>query len=345
MQIQKKEEKPTLGITLGDYNGIGPEIILKTFSDTRLLTYCTPVIYGSLKVLSKYRKILQIEEFSAILIKDAEQAHPKRVNLINCFDDADIQPGQITQEAGKAAFICLEACTKDLLRGVLQGVVTAPINKHNIQNEHFQFVGHTEYFAENFGVSDTLMCMISEKLKVALFTGHVPLKEVSSLLRKEKLQEKLYLLIRTLQKDFGIQKPKIAVLGLNPHAGEEGLLGTEDKEIIEPVVREIRRQGNLVYGPYPADGLFGSGKYASYDAILAIYHDQGLIPFKTLAFDEGVNFTAGLPIVRTSPDHGTAYNIAGKNQADPRSMLKAVYWACDIIRARQGDKLAVPLNP
>jgi 4-hydroxythreonine-4-phosphate dehydrogenase len=340
MQV-KKDEKPILGITLGDYNGIGPEVVLKALADTRLLAFCTPIIYGSLKVLSKYRKILQIEDFNAILIKDAEQANPRKINLINCFDDADVQPGQVTAEAGKAAFLCLETCTKDLLRGILQGVVTAPINKYNIQNEHFQFVGHTEYFTENFGVSDSLMCMVSEKLKVALLTGHIPLKEVASKITKEKLQGKLGLLIRTLQKDFGVQKPKIAVLGLNPHAGEEGLLGTEDIEIIEPVVREIHKQGNLVYGPFPADGLFGSGKYASYDAILAMYHDQGLVAFKTLAFEEGVNYTAGLPIVRTSPDHGTAYNIAGKNQANPNSMLQAIYTACDIIKARQGLKLAI----
>ncbi len=340
----KKDEKPILGITLGDYNGIGPEIILKSLADTRLLAFCTPIIYGSLKVLSKYRKILQMEDFTAVLIKDAEQANPRKVNLINCFDDADVQPGQETAEAGKAAFACLENCTKDLLRGVLQGVVTAPINKYNIQNEHFQFVGHTEYFTENFGVSDSLMCMISEKIKVALLTGHIPLKEVASEITKEKLQSKLELLIRTLQKDFGVQKPKIAVLGLNPHASERGLIGTEDIEIIEPVVREFRKQGNLIYGPFPADGLFGSGKYTSYDAILAMYHDQGLVAFKTLAFDEGVNYTAGLPIVRTSPDHGTAYNIAGKNQANPSSMLKAIYTACDIIKARQGEKLALSVK-
>lgn len=342
--IHKKttDEKPLVGITLGDYNGIGPEVILKALSDSRLLTFCTPVIYGSLKILNKYRKLIGQEDFFAQMIKEVEQANPKKINLITCIDDAEIAPGQVTPEAGKAAFTCLEACTKDLLRGALQGVVTAPINKYNIQNEHFQFVGHTEYFTENFNSPNTLMCMVSDQLRVALLTGHLALKDVSQAITKEKLQSKLQLLIQTLQKDFGIQKPKIAVLGLNPHAGEEGILGTEEKEILEPVVREFRKQGNLVYGAFPADGFFGSKKYLSYDATLAMYHDQGLTAFKTLAFESGVNYTAGLPIVRTSPDHGTAYNIAGKNMADANSMLQAIYLACDIIKCRQTGRLAMP---
>lgn len=335
------DEKPLIGITLGDYNGIGPEVILKALSDSRLLAFCTPIIYGSLKILNRYRKLLGQEDFFVQVIKEVEQANPKKFNLISCFEDTDIAPGQVTAEAGKAAFACLEACTKDLLRGALQGVVTAPINKYNIQNEHFQFVGHTEYFAENFS-SPTLMCMVSNELRVALLTGHVALKDVSKAISKENLENKLQILIQTLKKDFGIQKPKIAVLGLNPHAGEEGLLGTEEKEIIEPVIRDFRKQGNLVYGAFPADGFFGSKKYLSYDAILAMYHDQGLTAFKTLAFESGVNYTAGLPIVRTSPDHGTAYNIAGKNLANANSMLQAIYLACDIIKCRQTGRLALP---
>ncbi len=336
------DEKPLIGITLGDYNGIGPEVILKALSDNRLLSFCTPIIYGSLKILNKYRKLIGQEDFFAQVIKEVEHANPKKINLINCFEDAEIAPGQVTAEAGKAAFACLEACTKDLLRGALQGVVTAPINKYNIQNEHFQFVGHTEYFAENFSNSSTLMCMVSDSLRVGLLTGHLALKEVSQAISKDKLQNKLQVLIQTLQKDFGIQKPKIAVLGLNPHAGEEGLLGSEEKEIIDPVIKDFRKQGYLVYGTFPADGFFGSKKYLSYDATLAMYHDQGLTAFKTLAFESGVNYTAGLPIVRTSPDHGTAYNIAGKNLADANSMLQAIYLACDIIRCRQTGRLALP---
>lgn len=345
MNTNKKtiEEKPFIGITLGDYNGIGPEVVLKALADSRLLAFCTPVIYGSLKILNKYRKLIGgQEDFFAQVIKEVEQANPKKINLINCIEDAEIAPGQVTPEAGKAAFLSLEASTKDLLRGALQGVVTAPINKYNIQNEHFQFVGHTEYFAENFNSPNTLMCMVSERLRVALLTGHLALKDVSQAISKEKLQSKLQVLIQTLQKDFGIQKPKIAVLGLNPHAGEEGVLGTEEKEIIDPVIREIRKQGHLVYGAFPADGFFGSKKYLSYDATLAMYHDQGLTAFKTLAFESGVNYTAGLPIVRTSPDHGTAYNIAGKNLADASSMLQAIYLACDIIKCRQTGRLALP---
>ncbi|GAB4128486.1 MAG: 4-hydroxythreonine-4-phosphate dehydrogenase PdxA [Raineya sp.] len=336
------DDKPLIGITIGDYNGIGPEIILKALSDSRLLTFCTPIIYGSLKILNKYRKIVGQEDFFAQIIKEVEQANPKKINLINCIEDTEIAPGQITPQAGKAAFKALEACTKDLLRGALQGVVTAPINKYNIQNEHFQFIGHTEYFAENFSGSSTLMCMVSEQLRVALLTGHLPLKDVSQAISKEKLQNKLQILIQALQTDFGIQKPKIAVLGLNPHAGEEGILGTEEKEIIEPVIKDFRKKGYLVYGTFPADGFFGSKKYLSYDATLAMYHDQGLTAFKTIAFESGVNYTAGLPIVRTSPDHGTAYNIAGKNLADANSMLQAIYLACDIIRCRQTGRLALP---
>jgi len=336
------EDKPIIGITLGDYNGIGPEVILKSLADNRLLAFCTPVIYGSLKILHKYRRLLSLEENYFQVIKDVEQISYKKINLINCIEDAEIAPGQVTPEAGKAAFVCLESCTKDLLRGALHAVVTAPINKANIQNEFFNFVGHTEYFTENFNAPNTLMCMVSGKLRVALLTGHLALKDVSQSISKEKLQNKILVLQQSLQKDFGIQKPKIAVLGLNPHAGEEGLLGNEEKDIIEPVLKEFRKQGHLVYGPFPADGFFGSKKYTSYDATLAMYHDQGLTAFKTLAFEDGVNFTAGLPIVRTSPDHGTAYNIAGKNLADANSMLQAIYLACDVIKHRQAGFLALP---
>lgn len=335
------ENKPLIGITLGDYNGIAPEVILKALSDTRLLSFCTPIIYASLKILNRYRRLLHLEETYMNVIKEVEQVSHKKINIINCVDDAEIAPGQITQEAGKAAFISLEACTKDLLKGSIDAIVTSPINKHNIQNEHFTFVGHTEYLAENFNAPNVLMCMVKDNLRVALLTGHLPLSEVSKQITKEKIEQKLTILLQSLQKDFGIQKPKIAVLGLNPHAGEEGLLGNEEKEIIEPVIKEFRKQGNLVYGAFPADSFFGNKRYTGYDAVLSMYHDQGLTAFKTLAFEQGVNFTMGLPIVRTSPDHGTAYNIAGKNVASPESMLQAIYTACDVIKYRQGLKLAL----
>jgi 4-hydroxythreonine-4-phosphate dehydrogenase len=332
---QHSEQKPVIGITFGDYNGVGPEVILKALADNRILGLCTPVIYGSMKILSKYRKLLQLEDWFINQIKDIEQISHKKTNLIHCIEDTEIQVGQISPEAGKAAFASLEQATKDLLKGHLDGVVTAPINKQNIQNENFNFPGHTEYFTENFNCKDSLMMMVCDELRVAMLTGHIPLKEVPQALQKDRIERKIQLLVESLKKDFGINKPKIAVLGLNPHAGEEGLLGTEEQEIIEPILKEMRQKGMLIYGCFPADGFWGTQKYRQYDAVVACYHDQGLIPFKTLAFERGVNYTAGLPIVRTSPDHGTAYGIAGKNLADANSMREAIYLACDIIKTRK----------
>ncbi len=338
---QHSEQKPVIGITFGDYNGVGPEVILKALADNRILGLCTPVIYGSVKILSKYRKLLQLEDWFINQIKDTEQINHKKTNLIHCIEDTEIQVGQVSLEAGKAAFASLEQATKDLLKGHLDGIVTAPINKNNIQNENFNFPGHTEYFTENFNCKESLMMMVCDELRVAMLTGHIPLKEVPQALQKERIESKINLLIKSLQKDFGINKPQIAVLGLNPHAGEEGLLGTEEKEIIEPVIKELRQKGMLIYGCFPADGFWGTQKYRQYDAVVACYHDQGLIPFKTLAFERGVNYTAGLPIVRTSPDHGTAYGIAGKNLADASSMREAIYLACDIIKTRQQQVVSV----
>ncbi|MGD1843372.1 MAG: 4-hydroxythreonine-4-phosphate dehydrogenase PdxA [Thermonemataceae bacterium] len=335
------EHKPTLGITIGDYNGVGPEIILKALGDNRILGQCTPVIYGSSRVLGKYRKLLGLSDWYLHQIKEPSQINYKKTNIINCFDTKEIAPGKITEEAGQAAFKSLETATKDLIEGKLDGIVTAPINKHNIQNDTFNFVGHTEYFTKSFEAKESLMLMVADTLRVALATGHTPLSEVSKKITPALLTKKIDLLYHTLKHDFGINKPKIAVLGLNPHAGEEGLLGQEEKALIEPLIKDFRRKGKLIYGCFPADGFWGMSKYANFDATLALYHDQGLIPFKSIAFHSGVNFTAGLPIVRTSPDHGTAYNIAGKNQADPSSMRQAIYLACDLIKIRKESEVQI----
>jgi 4-hydroxythreonine-4-phosphate dehydrogenase len=330
------EHKPIIGITLGDFNGVGPEITLKALSNKRILQLCTPVLYGSQKILSKYRKLLNLEEWSIYPIRNIQEIGHKRTNILNCWDEhLEIFPGKVTPEAGQAAFVALQTATEDLKNGKIDALVTAPINKNNIQNENFKFPGHTEYLTEAFGVADSLMFMVSEYLKVAVVTGHIPLKNVSQQLTKEKIQTKLDILIKSLKYDFGIQKPRVAVLGLNPHAGENGLLGSEEIDILQPLIKQARQKGNLVFGPYPADGFFGTRTYRKFDAVLAMYHDQGLIPFKNIAFETGVNYTAGLPFVRTSPDHGTAYDIAGKNQADETSMREAILFACEILKMRK----------
>ncbi|MBC7923464.1 MAG: 4-hydroxythreonine-4-phosphate dehydrogenase PdxA [Ferruginibacter sp.] len=338
--------KPLIGITIGDYNGIGPEVILKALADNKMLRMCTPIIYGSMKVLIKYRKLLNLEEWVLNAIKSPDQANPRRTNLIACWDDQnlEIEPGKSTPDAGQGAYLALKAAAEDLKNGLIEAVVTAPINKHNIQSEHFQYAGHTEFFAEHFAVRDdkaerrpdeSLMFLVSPRIRVGVVTGHLPLEKVKASLTGEKITAKIHAMAKSLQHDFGIQKPKIAVLGLNPHAGEEGLLGSEEQEIILPAVQALKNKGMLLYGPFPADGFFGTGGYRKFDAVLAMYHDQGLIPFKLLAFEDGVNFTAGLTVVRTSPDHGTAYSIAGKNLADETSMREAIFTACDIVKRRK----------
>ncbi len=330
------EHKPVIGITLGDFNGVGPEVTLKALAGGQISRVCTPIIYGSVKVLSRYRKLLNLEEIQLHSIRSMEQMIHKRVNVFNCWEEhLEIEPGKATPEAGQAAHLALKTAVTDLKAGKIDAVVTAPINKHTIQGETFKFPGHTEYFAHEFGATDALMFLVSDQLRVAVVTGHIPLEKVRATITKELVTQKIKLLEQSLRQDFGIAKPRIAVLGLNPHAGEDGLLGTEEKEIIGPVLSELRHKGLLVYGPLPADGFFGTGSYRKYDGILAMYHDQGLIPFKTIAFENGVNFTAGLPIVRTSPDHGTAYNIAGKNIADETSMREAIYVACDVVKHRK----------
>jgi 4-hydroxythreonine-4-phosphate dehydrogenase len=328
--------KPFIGITLGDYNGIGPEVILKALGSQRILKWCTPVIYGSQQVIQFYRKQLELQEWSVKTISKIEDATEGHTSLISCWDDTNtvVEPGKVTPEAGKAAFACLDRAAQDLDKGLLAALVTAPINKHNIQSEEFKFPGHTEYLTERFEAKNSLMMMVSEGFRMGVATGHLPLQEVSKALTKELIKNKIDVFLQSLKEDFAIEKPKLAVLGLNPHAGEAGLLGQEELEIIQPVIEEYRKKGILVFGPYPADGFFGKAQFKEFDGVLGMYHDQGLIPFKYIAFETGVNFTAGLPIIRTSPDHGTAYDIAGKNVADPSSFLHAFFLAIDLVKNR-----------
>lgn len=328
--------KPLIGITLGDYNGIGPEVILKALEGNQLAKLCTPIIYGSLRVLNHYKNLLDLKDWTLHSIQKPDQANPKLTNVITCWHDhqTEIVPGKITAEAGQGSLASLKRAVEDLKSGKIHAIVTGPINKDNIQSEEFKFPGHTEYLAESFEVADALMFMVSGDLRVGVLTGHIPLHNVASQITAEKLSAKIDQILKSLKGDFGIKKPRLAVLGLNPHAGENGLLGSEEIEIIQPVIQSFKEKGHLVIGPFSADGFFAAGTYKQYDAVLAMYHDQGLIPFKTLAFNEGVNFTAGLPVVRTSPDHGTAYNIAGKNEASAGSILQAIYLACDVARYR-----------
>lgn len=327
---------PTLGITIGDINGIGPEVIIKSLANPTLLKHCNIIIYGSGRHLSKYKNEIGDNDFQFFTIKEAKQAAPKKINLINCYegDYFDLHLGQVREEAGKLAFQSLARATEDLKNGFLEAIVTAPICKDNIQSESFNFPGHTEYLAHAFGKEEALMFMVSEELKMAVVTGHVPLEGVKKQMTKKQIEKKLKMLLKSLTMDFGIQKPKIAVLGLNPHAGENGVLGKEELELINPVLSEFKAKGQLIFGPYPSDGFFGNAQWKKFDAVLAMYHDQGLTPFKMIAFDSGVNFTAGLPFIRTSPDHGTAFDIAGKNMADHGSMLNAIFVALDVWRKR-----------
>lgn len=330
-------DRPIIGITLGDFNGVGPELILKTFSDPRILKVCIPVVYGNYKLFAKYKKILgQYEELNFHSIKSISEVQPKKINLLVAWeDDFEVTPGQPSKESGKAAFLSLEKAVTDALAGQIQGIVTAPIDKKNIQQEGFAFAGHTEYLAERCGVKDNLMVMVSPTMKVALATAHVAVSQISTSLTKERLLTKINLLYNSLKKDFGILKPKIAVLGLNPHAGEEGMMGTEEQTLISPIIKDLKDKGLLIFGPYPADGFFGQHHYSKFDGVLAMYHDQGLAPFKALCFNEGVNFTGGLPFIRTSPDHGTAYDLAGKNLVEEDSFRSAIYLACDLVKNSQ----------
>lgn len=334
-----EQHKLRIGITHGDINGIGYEVIIKTLSDSRLLESCTPIVYGSPKVAAYHRKALDVELFSFNQIANAREANAKRVNIINCVDeDIRVELGKSTPEAGEAALLSLQAAVKDLKAGDIDVVVTAPINKENIQSDRFKFPGHTEYFASEFGAKNYMMLMISDQLRIGVVTGHIPVQQVPQALTKEKILSNIRILHKTVLEDFSIRKPRIAVLGLNPHAGDHGVIGTEDLQVIYPAIKQANDEGIIALGPFAADGFFGSGDFRKFDAVLAMYHDQGLIPFKVMAFESGVNFTAGLPVIRTSPAHGTAYDIAGTGIASEESFRNAMYLAIDVFESRRQFK-------
>ena len=329
--------KLVVGITQGDGNGISYEVIIKALADERMLDLCTPVIYGSSKIFGFYKKqIHNIEQINTNVITSAKDVHQKRVNIVNCLpENVFVEPGQSTPESAKAAMTSLQRAVEDIKEGYIDVLVTGPFNRRAMSAEGFGYTGHTEYLEKEFGVDEVAMIMVCDNLKVGVVTGHIALKDVAANITKENILKKLRLMDSSLKRDFGIDSPKIAVLGLNPHCGDGGLLGDEESKIILPAVQEAMEEGILAFGPYSPDGFFGLGNYRKYDAVLAMYHDQGLTPFKALAFEEGVNYTAGLPIVRTSPDHGTAYEMAGRDLADPRSMMSAIYTAIDIYRRRE----------
>lgn len=338
---------PRLAITHGDINGIGYEVILKAFEDGRLAELCTPVLFGSAKIANFYRKQLGLTtQFN--IINAPEQAKEGTLNIINIVgEDCKIDPGVSSESAGAAALASLEAAVQAVSDGKLDAIVTAPINKHNIQSPTFVFPGHTEYLESVAGDNaKALMVLNNDRLRVALVTTHMPLSKVPEAITEDIIVEKLTTFNRSLHRDFGIHSPRIAVLSLNPHAGEEGMLGNEEQDIIIPAIARAKQNKIMAFGPYAADGFFGSGRFVKFDGILAMYHDQGLAPFKTMAMDDGVNFTAGLPWVRTSPDHGTGYDITGRGEASPASMRSAIYEAIDILRnrAREDDAHRQPLR-
>lgn len=328
------QKKIKIGISIGDINGIGLEVIIKTFMDNRMLEICTPIVYGSTKLANNYRKTMEATDFAFNRIANIDEANPKKANMLSCWnEEVELNIGQSTPNGGKYAFLSLDAACKDLFDGKIDAIVTAPINKDNIQSDNFNFAGHTEYLTEKFE-GESLMLLTSENLKVGIATNHIPVATISTSLSSESVFNKIKILNKSLIQDFAISSPKIAVLGLNPHAGDNGLIGKEEHQIIIPAINNAKSIGINAFGPYPADGFFGAGNYKKFDAVLAMYHDQGLIPFKTLAFGDGVNFTAGLNMVRTSPDHGVAYEIAGKNIADESSFRTAIYLACDVVKNR-----------
>ena len=329
------QHRPVIGLSIGDLNGIGPEIIIKAFSDHRLLEMCTPVIFASNKVINFYRKAVPDATFTYQSIKELTRINHKQINIFNCWEEeVAIQPGLLTDTGGKYAVRSLITAVQALKENRIQGLVTAPIHKKNTQSQEFNFTGHTPYLKHMFNQNDVLMLMTSENLRVGLVTEHIPISEVSRSITREAILSKLNLMNQSLIKDFGIDKPKIAVLGLNPHAGDDGLIGKEEEDIIKPAIKDAKHNNMLVLGPFSADAFFARRQYLRFDAVLAMYHDQGLIPFKSLAISEGVNYTAGLPVIRTSPDHGTAFDIAGKNIADSSSFLAAIYECLDIIQRR-----------
>ena len=327
--------RPVIGITCGDLNGIGIELIVKTFSDNRILELCTPVIFASNKVINFYRKSVPEINFNYQSTKELNRLNAKQVNVFNCWEEeVIINPGIMNEVGGKYAVRSLKMAAQALKENKIDGLVTAPIHKKNIQSAEFNYTGHTPYLKELFGVNDVVMMLCANNFRVALVTEHLPVNEIAKHVTKDAILSKLNIIHHSLRKDFGIDKPRIAVLGLNPHAGDEGLIGNEEETIIKPAVKEAKNNNILVIGPYSADAFFARRNFQRFDAVLAMYHDQGLIPFKTLAIGEGVNYTGGLPAVRTSPDHGVAFDIAGKNTADPSSFITAVFECIDIINRR-----------
>ena len=331
----KSDDRPLIGISHGDINGINYEIILKALSDKRMEEMFNCLLYCSTKVASYYQNALQLPRLSFNNIKRADRTNIKKLNILNITNaEIKIEPGKSTTHAGELSYLALKKAVEDLSHGFIKALVTAPIDKHNIQSKDFKYAGHTDYLGDTFKTHDYLMLLVSDALRIGVVTGHIPIHEVASRISKELIMAKLKVMHHSMIYDFGIRNPRIAVLGLNPHASDEGLIGTEEEKIIIPAVKEAQRKKMLVYGPYPADGFFASSNYQKFDAILAMYHDQGMIPFKTLSFEDGVNFTAGLPVVRTSPAHGTAFDIAGKNQASESSLRQAIYMAADILKNR-----------
>ncbi len=330
-----EQKRPVIGISVGDLNGIGIEIIIKTFSDNRILELCTPVIFGSNRVINFYKKSIPDINLNYVSIKEISKINPKQVNIVTLWEEEiEIQPGQMTETGGKYGVQSLQAAVKALKEKTIDALVTAPLNKFTMQSSEFNFTGHTPFLKEAFRADDVLMLMIADNMKVGLLTEHLAIMDVAKNINKEQIIKKINLLKISLIKDFGVERPRIAVLGLNPHAGDEGLVGKEEKEIIRPAILESKKNDCVVMGPYSADAFFARGNHEKFDAILAMYHDQGLIPFKSLAIGEGTNFTAGLQAIRTSPDHGTAFDIAGKNQADESSFRAAVFSAIDIFNTR-----------
>ncbi len=325
-------EKFKLGISLGDFNGVGPEVIIKAFMDQRMLDICTPVIYGSTKIMSYHKNLVAgAEDIRFQGIPTADKSYNNRINVVNCWNESvNISLGKASEEGGKYAYIALDKAMEELKAGKIDALVTAPIHKKAMNLANFPHAGHTEFITEYVGKKDSLMLMVNDDLRVGLVTNHLPLKDVAQAITKEKVRNKIRTFYKTLHRDFGIDKPVLAVLGLNPHAGDDGVLGKEEEEIIRPIIVELKKKGMMVMGPYPADGFFGSEQRTKFDGILAMYHDQGLVPFKALSFGQGVNYTGGLPVIRTSPDHGTAFDIVGKNKANPDSFRKAIYLAKDV---------------
>lgn len=339
------ENKIRIGITQGDMNGIGPETIIRALSDPLITELITPVIYSSVKVLQAHRKSMGIEDFGVHVVKPNEALNPKRINLVPCFEaEDDVEFGVASETSGRLALKSIDTAIDDLKNGYIDAMVTAPVDKHAVALALPGFTGHTGYIKEKFGAGEVLMLLVSHDLRVGLVTEHLPLRDVAAAVTMDKIVAKGKLMAKTLLEDFGIRKPRIAVLGLNPHAGDNGELGNEEKDIILPAVKQLESAGILTFGPYPADGFFGSGNWQKFDGVLAMYHDQGLAPFKAVSFSSGVNFSAGLPYIRTSPDHGTAFDIAGKNLASETSLREAIFAAVDIFKIRANWK-EISANP